>query len=127
MRVICCAACLWLLAWPAQAGTLYKCVDAHGHESYQSLPCASPASTVWTRAYRPEPPTPARRAPEATAPSAHPMPWRYPRTPVRARRPPPDPCERAKARRERVLAKVGLKRTFDLLRQLDDEVYEACR
>lgn len=36
-------------------------------------------------------------------------------------------CEAAKARREEKLESVGLKRTFDLLRKLDDAVNEACK
>ncbi len=36
-------------------------------------------------------------------------------------------CDAAKARREVKLKSVGLKRTFALLRKLDDEVYEACK
>lgn len=36
-------------------------------------------------------------------------------------------CDVAKARREAKLKSVGLKRTFDLLRKLDDSVYEACK
>lgn len=36
-------------------------------------------------------------------------------------------CDAAKARRETRLKSVGLKRTFDLLRKLDDAVYEACK
>ena len=36
-------------------------------------------------------------------------------------------CSAAKARREAKLASVGLKRTFDLLRKLDDAVHEACK
>lgn len=36
-------------------------------------------------------------------------------------------CNAAKARREAKLISVGLKRTFDLLRKLDDAVYEACK
>ena len=36
-------------------------------------------------------------------------------------------CEAAKARREAKLISVGLKRTFDLLRKLDDAVHEACK
>lgn len=37
------------------------------------------------------------------------------------------PCDTAKARREAKLKSVGLKRTFDLLRKLDDAVNEACK
>lgn len=36
-------------------------------------------------------------------------------------------CDAAKERRETRLKSVGLKRTFDLLRKLDDAVYEACK
>jgi hypothetical protein len=36
-------------------------------------------------------------------------------------------CDTAKARREAKLKAVGLKRTFDLLRKLDDAVNEACK
>lgn len=36
-------------------------------------------------------------------------------------------CDAAKARREAKLISVGLKRTFDLLRKLDDAVHEACK
>jgi hypothetical protein len=36
-------------------------------------------------------------------------------------------CNAAKARREAKLASVGLKRTFDLLRKLDDAVHAACK
>ncbi|HEY4529761.1 MAG TPA: hypothetical protein VIG97_05455 [Luteimonas sp.] len=39
----------------------------------------------------------------------------------------PDACQAARARREKTLQRVGLKRTFDLLRKLDDEVWAACR
>lgn len=36
-------------------------------------------------------------------------------------------CDTAKARREAKLKSIGLKRTFDLLRKLDDAVNEACK
>ena len=36
-------------------------------------------------------------------------------------------CDAANARREAQLISVGLKRTFDLLRKLDDAVHEACK
>lgn len=36
-------------------------------------------------------------------------------------------CDAAKARREAKLESAGLKRTFDLLRKLDDAVNEACK
>lgn len=121
------AACLLLLASSTQAATFYKCVDRNGQASYQSQPCSPLASTAWSRPYQPEPPTPRSRGLERAPPAARTNRIASPRMSVRAVRPPPDPCTIAKTRRERVLAKVGLKRTFDLLRQLDDEVYEACK
>lgn len=36
-------------------------------------------------------------------------------------------CDAARARRDAKLKSVGLKRTFDLLRKLDDAVNEACK
>jgi len=36
-------------------------------------------------------------------------------------------CQAAKSKREAKLRAVGLKRTFDLLRKLDEAVYAACR
>ena len=36
-------------------------------------------------------------------------------------------CQAAKDHRDDVLRQAGLNRTFDLLRQLDDQVYEACK
>ena len=52
---------------------------------------------------------------------------RSPRSQARPARAAPDRCQDARDRRERTLARVGLKRTFDLLRRLDDEVWAACR
>lgn len=49
----------------------------------------------------------------------------------RSTRPRIDPaearCRAARSRRETKLQAVGLKRTFDLLRKLDDAVHMACR
>jgi hypothetical protein len=36
-------------------------------------------------------------------------------------------CEAAKQNREWTLEQVGMRRTFDLIRRLNDEVYEACK
>lgn len=36
-------------------------------------------------------------------------------------------CDAAKAHREQVLAAVGLSRTIDLMRSLDEQVFNACR
>jgi hypothetical protein len=40
---------------PATANALYKCVDASGHQSFQSQPCASGATQAWVRDATPAP------------------------------------------------------------------------
>jgi len=39
----------------------------------------------------------------------------------------PDACARAREHRESTLERVGLKRNYDLLRNLDAEVHRVCR
>ncbi|HEY1142188.1 MAG TPA: hypothetical protein VGE88_18580 [Lysobacter sp.] len=41
--------------------------------------------------------------------------------------PRPSACEMAKSERDITLERVGLKRTFDLLSRLDEQVRKACR
>lgn len=140
MRTI--AAVLALLACGhAGAQSLYKCIDRQGATSYQSAPCDAAARTVWQREAPPEPPPDAEqlRARAAQrdrdrdrAESDHLSRRAGTSGPSRARStatrsPARDGCAAAKARRERTLAAAGLKRTFDLLRRLDDAVYEACK
>lgn len=46
----------------ATGAALYKCVDARGHASFQSMPCPAGAEQAWVRDATPEPePTPAQR------------------------------------------------------------------
>jgi hypothetical protein len=45
-----------LLAPPAAADTLYKCVDAQGLTTIQQAPCARGTTQVWARDTAPEPP-----------------------------------------------------------------------
>lgn len=123
-------AALGLAAPHARSGELHKCVAAGGSVSYQSAPCPPGSAVAWKRAYVPDPPTPhasVRQSASRTSPPRTSAPRRSAsprRSPARQRT---DPCEAAKAYRERTLARVGLKRTFDLLRALDDRVYEACK
>lgn len=122
---------------PAVAsGTVVKCLDAGGQIIFTSTGC--PDGTRLAATYEAEPDavlTPAARRGrtrnEAT-PTAAPRPRARsaPRTagprsgskrdPARAR------CQAARDKRDRTLERVGLKRTFDLLRRLDDEVRAAC-
>ena len=132
-----------LLALVPEVGAqaLYKCVAPDGATSYQSSPCAAGAHTVRTLVVFPEPERAAadqarhaeklRRQREAARYLSSLAGTDRPATNRSVRKPPPDPrrgrCEAARRQREETLRRVGLKRTFDLLRRLDEGVYEACR
>ena len=133
-RTLAFVAWLALVAGPAAAdrGTLHKCVDARGHASYQSQPCAEGQRRAWAREVTPEV-EPVR--PAAARPAA----------PVRARaaapgsprglgggRPPPAAeadaaCRAARAAdaayRRRPLAQIR----HAELRRLGDEIHRHCR
>ncbi|HEY0502703.1 MAG TPA: DUF4124 domain-containing protein [Lysobacter sp.] len=124
----------------AAAQQVFKCVDGDGAVSYQDAPCAagSRQARAWQAA--PEPPASAERQRELAekqrrdreesaflshragtdgAASGH-----VARSPAGAS---PSACEQAKAQRQRKLDDVGLRRTFDLLSRLDEQVRKACR
>jgi hypothetical protein len=121
---------LFAAAFGANAQAIYKCVGSNGAVSYQSSPCTAGATI-------------ARKINYTTAPAAPP-----PRAPYVAKRPASSQyssrssyvspsydgqaqrkanCQYAKDDREATLDRVGLNRTFDLLRQLDDNVAAACK
>lgn len=121
------------IALPAQAQQVYKC--AKGKDiAYQSRPCDPSQQTVRQWDATPEPvavvtePEPATKPARTSARTSKP---RSPASSNRNVRPRIDPadarCNAAKARRDARLKAVGLKRTFDLLRKLDDAVNEACK
>ena len=126
--------CIVLLAlWTADAAaqSVHKCVSRGGAVSYQSEPCGpdSRDAANWE--------APVDTAPSVEKPRASPTPERE-RSPERrtvrtgstriARSAPkPSACETAKADRDNTLERVGLKRTFDLLSRLDEQVRKACR
>jgi Domain of unknown function (DUF4124) len=116
-------------------GVIYKCLGAKGAMTYQNAPC--PAGTVSreVKAY-------------AEIPYDHGLAEKIRRDRVALDQrkqqtqsasaivnhygaPPSNPkvkrCRDAKAHREYVLDQVGLSRTYDLLQQLDREVYDACK
>lgn len=152
MRRIAIAAAL-LLASAADAQTLYKCVSGHS-TSYQQEPCPRTARMIRSIETVPEPPPTAaqlaeqaRKAERDRAESAflsHLAGTDQMRTAYRSsghrfsgyrssgrawaqRDPQQDGCNAAKATRGNVLRAVGLSRTVDLLRKLDDDVAEACK
>lgn len=124
------ALAMQLLPAQAAAQSVQKCIAADGHVTLTSGECG--AGERLAASYEAEPePVAARAAAVAstgqqasrTAPAAR----RTAAGRATRARTAPDRCKAARDRRERTLQRVGLKRTFDLLRRLDDEVWEACR
>lgn len=125
---------------PATAAqSLHKCVDRNGKVSYQSQPCAAGSRTSWVRDATPEPPpSPERRAAMRREKARREVESEYLAGLARRRRgagaghtistlADPDACAAARQHRDKTLERVGLDRTFDLLRRLDDQVARACR
>ncbi|BDU16768.1 DUF4124 domain-containing protein [Lysobacter auxotrophicus] len=123
----------WLLALTcthAPAQSVHKCVTKGGVVSYQSMPCAQDAREAAQWDAPPDPPPRAER--QRTANVEHeratqPRAVRTGSSHVVRNTTRPSACEAAKADRERTLERVGLKRTFDLLSRLDEQVRNACR
>lgn len=132
---------LLLLSANVSAQQLYKCINGKGHPSYQSEPCSAQQSQVWVRDATPEPEPPPSQRPAAQAQRQ----WESevaerrqqaqsqgPQRPVGFSLPAyggsrPSACQAAKDERERVLKVVGMNRNYDLLRKLDDNVWNACK
>ena len=125
---------------PASAQIVYKCIDWKGHSTYQSQPCPSQSRNEKAWVAVPDPVltdaqirqrasvTQAQSARDAydrqnygsaPAPVAARIPTQYAKDDAR--------CENAKAHRKAILDSVGLRRTYDLLQRLDDEVNRACK
>jgi Domain of unknown function (DUF4124) len=125
------AACL-LPSAKVQAQDIHICIDAKGVKSYQNAACTQQQRTLSVRSYEAKPEDPALAA--RTAAIQQEMDRRN-RSGGKAaavrgtasHRSGPTPCQAAKAKRESTLKRVGLKRNFDLLSQLDSEVWEACK
>ena len=132
---------MFLLAPAGNAQQVYKCIKGRD-VSYQSAPCDRTQKVVrqWDATPQPAPSveelgrrtikspgaqaesTPAKRA-SGTKRIRVVHSWRE----SRGGRSSMSSCDTAKARRKAKLESVGLKRTFDLLRKLDDAVHEACK
>lgn len=119
---------------PAHAQTVQKCIGAQGQITLTSGACGAGERLAARYDAAPEPvPTvavvpadrPATAAPSRARGSVAGA--RRARGGAARARTKPDACQAARARRDRTLQRVGLKRTFDLLRKLDDEVWAACR
>lgn len=128
-----------LLPVAVHAGDIHRCVDRRGHVSLQSAPCA--AHQRLTRRTTVEPGRADAAIEARNARIAAEMDRRnranatqraYSNADWSPRRATPSQqrtagCAAARSHRDLVLRQVGLRRTFDLLRHLDDQVYRACR
>ena len=124
---------LLLVAPSGKGQQVYKCAKS-GDVSYQSAPCDGSQRLLKQWQADPEPPTGdprhGRAKPGRDDAGAKPRARRRSESRAGTRSQisaAGNRCEAAKARREAKLISVGLKRTFDLLRKLDDAVHEACR
>lgn len=128
-----------VVAAPVAAQTVQKCVGADGHVTLTSGSCEAGQRLAARYDAVPEPVATGRVAEagnghEAGSPRAAGRAKAGPTRAARGRRastsrarPGPDRCQAARDKRERTLQRVGLKRDFDLLRKLDDDVWNACR
>ena len=139
LRALVAAAMMAAASAGVGAGTVSKCLGAAGEVAFTSGECPEGTRVAATYDATPEPERPTsdggRRsgnnaASSGSAARAGPAPRAAPRR-ARARAggsasSSRSRCEAARAKRDATLARVGLKRTFDLLRKLDDEVRAAC-
>lgn len=132
---------MFLVAPAGKAQQVYKCVKGRD-VSYQSAPCDVTQKVLrqWDATPEPEPSVEdirqrqlksereraesaqLSRAAGTDRPRSVRSERRSGRSQHRVSR-----CDAARSRREAKLKAVGLKRTFDLLRKLDDAVNEACK
>lgn len=129
-----------LVAAPlASAQTIYTCVDAKGHKTFQNSPCPAGMRIDRARDYDEAPVDPRleaqtrqtqremdarnRAANQDTVTTQVVVAPRGEDARDRQRR----RCAEARAYRERELERVGLRRTYDLLSRLDRMVFDACK
>ena len=115
----------------AHAQQVFKCTDGR-QVSYQSLPCDGAQRTLRQWDATPEPAPAGAQAPPVArtreTPARKSSSRRTTASSTRSRADPAESrCQAAKSKREAKLRAVGLKRTFDLLRKLDEAVHAACR
>lgn len=124
--------------WQPDPHLVYKCVDKKGVPTYQSLPCTGQAPSAVYDAT----PDSARHVARARAleleriresrvvssiANADRSGSSYRFNGTNSRDQERANCAAAKAHRTRTLELVGLSRTYDLLHQLDRQVFEACK
>jgi len=118
---------------PVVAADLFRCVSADGGVSWQDAPCAE--GSRLSRAVpilaepAPEPKKTAKRAGSkaVSSPSKRPGASQATRGPPGTRAQRRIACDAARKQQAAAIERLGLKRTFDQLRTLDDQVQEACK
>lgn len=116
-----------LVAGSAQAQVVYKCVGKNGHVEFSSWPCASDKKTVKAVAAPPDPvrpytPPAPRQQPQQVVTNT----FYNGQTQPTAREAAMKRCTNAKQWRADELRRLGLKRTFNDLRRVDDWVNSQC-
>jgi hypothetical protein len=124
----------WLLpVAQVRAQEIHICIDANGRKSYQNTPCTPGQRTSSVRRYEASSEDPAIAARSAAIqqemdrrnrPGGRATVIRTRQTRGAAGS---TPCQAAKAKRKATLDRVGLKRNFELLSQLDSEVWDVCK
>ena len=118
---------------PVTAGELFRCVSDDGGVSWQDAPCA--AGSRLSRAVpilvepTPEPKKTAKRtgAKSVSAPLQRPAASRSTRASPGTRAQRRIACDAARKQHAAAIERLGLKRTFDQLRALEDQVQEVCK
>ena len=136
-----CAGLLVALSAASVAGaqTIYTCVDAKGHKTFQNSPCpvgtridrardydeapVDPRLAAQTRQTQREMDARNRAANQDAVTTQVLVAPRGEDARDRQRR----LCAEARAYRERELERAGLRRTYDLLSRLDRKVFDACK
>ncbi len=116
---------LLMVSSSASAQVVYRCVAKGKPVSFQSEPCAAGSRTTRVLHAAPD----RRPAPVYTAaapPAVQNTVNYYDDTPTQWQQRRAN-CAAAKQRREYNLSIAGLNRTFDLLRQLDEDVRKSCK
>ena len=127
---------LFILTTPVQAAALYKCSDANGLISIQSVPCAKGSTELWKRDANPEPAMTAEQVAAAamqrqrSAEAARELsltagttraPASVPATPLPTAAPETDPAQKGPCRRAHDLARDI--RALELLELRSDQLY----
>ena len=118
------------VAGPGAAADLYRCVSDGGAVSYQDAPCGDGSRLSRTipvlvdpAGAEPAARTTSKRKPPASKPGSAATGSKGSNARGKQRA----ACEQARKKRDAALERMGLNRTFDKLRALDDEVQAACK